>query len=269
MTDYKKIFAQEMDISGTFQECYAFSIHKAGSSLMHKMIIDVCNLSNIPAISIPDILFLEGISEIIWENDENIINLITPGRIYCGFRQFPNLLLNESLNLKDKKSVLLVRDPRDALVSEFFSFGGKNISHTMPEKTKESFIKEVQTNAYMDINQYVLNSAKYYQDKLNAYKNKLNFDNVLIFKYEDIYFDKRKFLSDIFNHFSIAIESNILDHVANENDIRPEVEDITKHIRKGTPGDYKQKLKPSTIDKLNEMFTDIAAWYGYDLYSNP
>lgn len=265
MIDYKNIFASQLLCRGDFPDCYAFSIHKAGSSLMHAMINQVCHFARIPGLSIPDTLFLEGISENIWGNDERIIDLIGPGRVYYGFRSLPKVLLNESVCLREKKSVLLVRDPRDALVSQYFSFGGKNVSHKLPNKDKEAFLEKFQTTSHMEIDQYVLHTAVNYRNKLNAYKNNLNFENVLLFKYEDIYFDKRKFLGDIFNHFGILVESKLLDDVASKNDIRPAAEDAAKHIRKGTPGDHVNKLRPETINKLNTIFAEICEWYGYDL----
>jgi Sulfotransferase domain len=265
MIDYQKIFETKLVPAGRFLECYAFSIHKAGSTLMHAMIGEVCKLANVPGISIPDILFKEGIFEKDWTDDERILDLITPGRIYYGFRHLPKAFLNESLHLRDKKSVLLVRDPRDALVSQYFSYGGKNVSHKLPDKNKEAFLEKAQATAHMGIDQYVLSAAAGYRNKLNAYKDNLNFDNVLLFKYEDIYFDKRKFLGDIFSHFGIAVESKLLDDIAAKHDVRPEVEDAAKHIRKGTPGDYVNKLSSETIEKLNKIFADICAWYGYDL----
>jgi Sulfotransferase domain len=265
MIDYKRLFDKESGYQDTFPECYAFSLHKAGSTLMHGMIGKVCLLANIQSVNIPTTLFKEGVFEKDWENDERILSLITPGRVYYGFRQLPKVLLHESLLLREKKSVLLIRDPRDALVSEYFSFGGKNVSHALPDKNQEAFLKKRQASFHMDIDQYVLHGATAYHNKLKAYKNNLNFYNVLLFKYEDIYFDKRKFLGDIFIHFGIEVESKLLEEVASKYDIRPEFEDTSKHIRKGIPGDYASKLRSDTINKLNDIFADTCAWYGYDL----
>jgi len=265
LNDYQKIFGDKLETQGEFEECYAFSLHKAGSTLLHNMINDVCRISKIPGFSIPDILFKEGVFEKEWEGDERILGLIKPGRVYFGFRQLPNILLAPSLNLKEKKSVLLVRDPRDALVSQYFSYGGKNISHKLPEKNKEAFLENARTTANLDIDEYVIAAAPNYLEKLNAYKNTLNFENVLLFKYEEIYFDKRKFLSEIFKYFGLSVEENIIDIVAKRNDIRPEVEDASKHIRKGSPGDHVNKLRAESIKKLDEIFAETCAWYGYKM----
>jgi hypothetical protein len=264
MINLKKLFRKKT-IQASFPACFAFSQHKSGSTLMNKMIQEVCHIVNIPGISIADDFFKLNIEPNVWENDEDNLKLITPGQIYFGFRHLPNFLLNEKVHLNEKKSVLLIRDPRDALVSQYFSVGGKYISHTLPDMDKESFLEKLQLTAHMDIDEYVLHAAILHSERLTAYKEKLNFENVRLFKYEDIYYDKRKFIGDIFMHFNIPIESRVLDEVSAKNDIRPEVEDVAKHIRKGTPGDHMAKLRPETIRKLNEIFFDACAWFGYDL----
>jgi hypothetical protein len=97
------------------------------------------------------------------------------------------------------------------------------------------------------------------------YQSSLDFSLVLLRHYEEIYFDKRTFLTDIFAHFGVSVPIEVIEKVAAQNDIRPAKEDISKHIRKGTPGDHREKLRYETIAKLNNIFRDICRFYGYDL----
>ena len=263
--DYPTIFRNELESRGAFPDCYAFSLHKAGSTLMNTMIEQVCREASIPAINIPSRLFSMGITGNDWENDQKILPLIGNGRIYYGFRFLPNVLLSKSLSLREKKSVLLVRDPRDALTSQYYSFGAKKFSHKLPKKNQAAFLAGGKGDVDWDIDAYVTTYAAAYEQKLQNYKDNLDFKNVLLFRYEEIFFDKRKFLGDIFKHFEISVSPALLDTIAEKNDIRPEKEDTTKHIRKGTPGDHAIKLQKETIATLNNTFRDIAACFGYDL----
>lgn len=263
--DFKRIFMKELQQQGSFMDCYAFSIHKAGSSVMNKMIAEVCDAAQIPCMDIPDTLFLKGVFEKDWEDNSAILDLVKPGRVYYGFRKLPPVFLAEQLYLRFKKSVLLIRDPRDALVSQYFSYGGKHVSHKLPDENKEAFLQKAKSTENLLIDEYVLSHARNYLNKLQAYRKNLNFDNVLLYKYEDMYFDKKKFLSDMFRHFGIKVPPKMLDRIAERNDVRPEVEDPTKHIRKGTPGDHVNKLQKETIRKLNNVFSEMCAWYGYEL----
>lgn len=264
MTDYHAIFSDRMPAPGAFPACFAFSIHKAGSSLMHAMIHQVCARAKIPGISIPDVLFNEGLMD-TWSSDRELLEFIEPGRIYYGFRQLPPVLLDPSVRLREQKSVLLVRDPRDALVSQYFSFGGKHVSHNVPEKNAEGFVASTRASAALDIDDYVLEFAPQYLAKLEAYWRHLDFSNVLLRRYENIYFDKQGFLSEIFQHFEIAVPDAIIAEVAAANDVRPATEEVGKHIRKGAPGDHRDKLRPGTIEQLNAMCQDVARRYDYSL----
>jgi hypothetical protein len=263
--DYLALFKKDLATWGTFQECFAFSIHKAGSTLMYTMISQVCKAVQIPALSIPDMLFKEGIVSSEWENDQELLGLIEPGHIYYGFRFLPEILLNPQIRLREKKSVLLVRDPRDALVSEYYSLGGKHPSHCLPDKNKEAFLERAKANADFDIDEYVLRKATNHLRKLTTYQSNLDFNRVLLRRYEEIYFDKRTFLIDIFAHFGLSVPIEVIEQVAAQNDIRPVEEDMSKHIRKGTPGDHREKLQKETIAKLNDIFGDTCSFYNYDL----
>lgn len=263
--DYLKLFEKDLRFGGRFPACFAFSIHKAGSTLMNNMIADACVASRIPAINIPYILFKEGMKDHHWRGDRQLLEFFGDGRIYYGFRFLPEVLLEPEVHLRRSKSVLLVRDPRDALVSQFYSFGGRNISHRLPPKYAEKFLESWEKTKHLAIDQYVLSSAPQHLKELLAYKDGLDPDNVLLCRYEQAYFDKRTFLGGIFDHFSIPVPAEILDRVAARHDVRPESEDPTKHIRKGTPGDYREKLRPETIARLNDIFRDICRWYGYEL----
>jgi hypothetical protein len=55
----------------------------------------------------------------------------------------------------------------------------------------------------------------------------------------------------------------VIREIAQRFDIFPGQEDPSAHIRKVTPGDYKQKLKPETIAQLNDFFQDILSRYQY------
>jgi hypothetical protein len=57
----------------------------------------------------------------------------------------------------------------------------------------------------------LLNNAKNTSNKFTQYRENLNFANVKVFKYEDIFFDKYLFLKAIFEHFNIEVEVEVED----------------------------------------------------------
>lgn len=242
---------------------FAFSMHKAGSTLMYEMIRDVCAARNIPAISLPDQFFNQGILDHEWAYDPKVLKDIYAGRVYYGFRYLPQILIDSKQLIHDRKSVLLIRDPRDMLVSQFFSFGQPNGSHFFPSnKVSSSHLKHAQA---WEIDQYVLDSAPLLLSKFTAYKDHLLFKNPRVFQYETIYFKKQQFLQSIFDQFEIEVPVALVKQVAGLHDIHPTVEDPDKHIRQGLPGDHRRKLRPDTITQLTEQFRNIGRDFGYDL----
>jgi hypothetical protein len=261
---YEPVLAA-MPQEGDFDPCFAFSVHKCGSTMMNVMIKRVCKLADIPAISVPDLMFSHGVLETQWCIDECMVPAFRHRLLYFGFRHLPPILMTPELGVRQRRFVLLVRDPRDALVSEYFSFGRKQSSHAVPKKNPEAFLASQTRVPERTIDEYAIAAASNLRKKLQAYRDNLDFDLGLIRRYEDVFFDKETFLREIFEHFGIAVPDQIIRDVAKANDIRPEKEDETKHIRKGTPGDHREKLDPETIGRLNDIFREVGSFYGYQL----
>lgn len=243
--------------------CYAFSVHKCGSTLMHSMIKSVCSASDIPSTNVPTVMHSEGILPRDWGQDVSLLKAFGLPALHYGFRFLPPSLASPKLNLKSRRTVLLVRDPRDALVSQYFSYGKKDGSHVVPQKMKAAMERSMERNSGLNIDEYVLQEAPKLSRKLEAYRRHLNFENCLVCRYEDVYFDKQSFLAEIFTHFGIDVPANVIVSTAAEHDVRPAQEDPSRHIRKGTPGDHAEKLQPETISALNDLFRDIGAFYCY------
>ena len=264
MTDYRETIKAQLAPPGDFAACFAMSVHKAGSTLLHNMIKMACRRQRIPCANIPTLLFNESLRDAEWNTDRSLLPFFEDGRVYIGFRLLPPIFHRPSI-LQERQSVLLVRDPRDALVSQYFSFGGRHASHKVPRKGSRKLTSSWESTAHLDIDAYVLHAAAGYLDKLVAYQHALDFGKVLLRRYEDIYYDKRTFLAEIFRHFGLDIRPGVVTEVAREFDVRPEAEQRGKHIRKGTPGDHRDKLRPETIERLNDLFAPACAEFGYRL----
>lgn len=159
MTDYNSLVSLPSPHGG--KASFLFSVHKAGSSLLFGMIDDLCRNFDFPGVSIPDTLFLEGLDDEEWQNDPELLSLFKPGYVYFGFRFFPEIL-TEFGGFHEAPKVFLVRDPRDILVSQYFSFGANTLSHTLPNKGKKEFIARHLAKNPIDINDYVIYHADFY-----------------------------------------------------------------------------------------------------------
>lgn len=167
--------------------------------------------------------------------------------------------------LQTNRSIVQIRDPRDVLVSLYFSVSR---SHTRPPNNSElanRFDELRQSAQDCRIDEYAIESSEWISGCF--YQMKPLFENPLckVFRYEDIIFEKRTWTKDIASHFGWnKLSKKYLKDLAKKHDIRPKLEQPDAHIRSVTPGDHKRKLKPETIEQLNETFAPILAQFGYD-----
>lgn len=232
--------------------------------MLNEILIYLAQRNDANWVSIPDDLFLKNIDFAGDYSSYIPDRLIQPGNVYGGFRSFPRSLVANKV-FQDGRKVLLVRDPRDALVSQYYSFA---TSHYIPEGDEQTgprrdlkrVRKEVGT---MTIDEFVIQQAPSMNEAMLSYRPILADAQLLVLRYEDIIFNKSELLTIICEHFDWQLgeqdRTDILYHV----DIRPTAEDPSQFIRKVTPGDHLQKLQPGTITKVNRLVKEAMDTYAY------
>lgn len=79
-------------------------------------------------------------------------------------------------------------------------------------------------------------------------------------------YDFEGWLSGIINYCDFNVDSKLIKRLVEENmQMKPKKENIHKHLRKGLPGDYKNKLKPETINLLNKKFVLYLEKFNYSI----
>lgn len=246
-----------------FPPRFAFSLHKCGSTLLVNLVEDVLRDAKIPCVNPARELFALGFSGAVWGADPGFLDIVKPGYVYTGFRDFPPTLTTQTLAAT--KSVLMVRDPRDALVSAYFSFGPGG-SHKPPRKN-EAAAKRMQDRRAeeksLTIDEWVLGRMAHFNAKFIAYAPYLDMPQLQLFRYEDVFFDKLSFARALFAHLNFDIDDAILVRAAAKHNVVPDTERPQLHIRKGLPGDHKEKLLPETIAALNVGLKTAMDIYGY------
>ena len=224
-----------------------------------QMMTDVCRLKDIPIVDIATEIFRRGIQPATLTDDINIL-WHKQGFAYLGFRTFFSSI---KFDFKQTKNVLLIRDPRDMLVSLYFSL---KFSHVEPDKAdKKNPVSISRANlASIDIDKAVLNMAHSYKKMFHDYITSLPADTTRIYRYEDVIFKKREWLEDILTFLEIHLPPADMARIVARYDIMPDEEDPHKHIRQVTPGNYKKHLQPSTIEKLDIFFAPIRKIFCYD-----
>ena len=221
---------------------------------MDNMVQRYCRKVGIPTFSLFNSAFDSGVltNEIM---DDALVCFSKSGRIYTGFRHYPQF----DLDLSGVPCVLLVRDPRDMLVSMYYSVAK---SHVMPGKNPK-FLKRRKKAASMSIDEFVLKKAGEYLSSYRKYQQKLPADTLTTYRYEDVIYEKEAWLTDLVDKLSLRQDRALVHKIAQQFDVFPEQEDQDKHIRQVHPGNYKNKLREQTIEVISEQLEDFLQHYNY------
>ncbi len=164
------------------------------------------------------------------------------------------------------KILLMVRDPRDILVSDYFS-----ISKSHPEPSKggdkaEAFLERRFQSQSQTIDAFVLSEAGQYYSRLSTYLHHLDGKpNVLLLRYEDMISDYKSWLESIIRFLELSPDTRVMEKLLNDRKKGfGGQENQSSHHRKGVHRDFLEKLKPETISTLNAQFKDILTKWGYE-----
>lgn len=165
---------------------FLFSLPKAGSTLLMNIMTDVCKELRIPTIDLHTHLFNLGIPPTDLTDDIKCL-WRGHGYAYVGFRM---LFPATTFDFSKTKNILLIRDPRDMLVSHYFSL---KYSHTVPklENNEHPLIKQRTAIQNTDIDKVALNMAQNTRKHFEMYIKHLPVDTTRVYRYEDIVFKKR------------------------------------------------------------------------------
>lgn len=166
--------------------------------------------------------------------------------------------------MADKWAVFVIRDPRDILVSEYYSFG---FTHGF---SKNPAIRQFQEErrariAAQTVDQYVLAAAPNLQERFQSVQRlSQDCERGVVLKYEQLIEDCDRFLQGFEQLLPLSPEVKAEIFVRS----RPKAtEDPTAHKRSGKVGGYQDKLQPETIARLDELLAPTLKQFGYDQQS--
>jgi len=225
---------------------------------MNIMLVQAFDYAKIPHIALSEIAFSAGLpgNEIT-----NARKFIFPyGYCYRGYRQFPTYL--KSFDISRNRKILLIRDPRDILVSEYFSTA---YSHELPANglVREEMLKLRNFARAIGVDKYCLSQVEVYQRNFENYRALLD-GEIRVYRYEDVVFEKSKWLADMLSYFEVIIPPAVVENIAAAHDLRPERENPAEHVRQVKPANFRLHLKPETVEILNREFKIELKRHGYD-----
>jgi hypothetical protein len=243
---------------------FAFGMHKGGSTMLSDFFQIYTGLVKINSISISNLLFHHGISDDDYRKNHLIGDVLNEKFVFFGYRYVPDFMLANKAHYLNRRAVILVRDPRDCVVSAYYSFLK---SHTISSNENSDAAKNIQMerDKFVDasIDEYALSETHRFVDELCGYAYFMH-ENAMICRYEDIIFDKRTFFTKALQHLNLPLVESALDTALSRVDVVPDKEQSDKHIRSVKPGNHREKLSKETIMSLNKKYSDILSLYGYE-----
>jgi len=164
--------------------------------------------------------------------------------------------------IRDRIAIFFVRDPRDILVSSYYSFGFTHGLSPIDE------IREMQEKARSEIqsktlDEYVLEAAG---GILSNFETVAMLSKVcnrsVVLRYEDMLSDWDRFAQDLTKY--VSIKQPVLTQIYEQSRPRDE-EDVTSHRRSGKARGFEKKLERATIDSINVLFEDVLKRFRYDV----
>lgn len=162
--------------------------------------------------------------------------------------------------VKGRRALFFLRDPRDILVSEFFSFGR---SHELAEEPGMRAVQERvrEKISSQTLDEYCLERAP---ELLAAFQKMKELhaacENGLLLRYEELIDDFPAFAREIAGFLKLPEE--IIEEIRKQS--RPgEGEDPAKHRRSGRTGSFAGKIQPETAKTIDGIFGAVLEEFRY------
>lgn len=257
----ERAMTYSVDVRPADRAWFALGVRKSGSSVFSNIVNALAKFNDLNTIDIPGSMFTSGVDYAGWNGDARITDLLWRGNVYIGFRDPPTAFFDDPV-FREGRKILLVRDPRDALVSEYFS---NAFSHSLPGgPTGGSVIERERARALRaGIEDYVLGRVADLDRTVWGYRWLLDDPDLIVLKYEEVILDKAGWIASIAEHFEWRISDRLIADILGWADVRPDAEDPAAFVRRVTPGDHLDKLSADTIAVIDQKLSDVWIRLGY------
>jgi hypothetical protein len=255
------------------RDIVVFTLHKSGSMFLHRQCELLSKLSGMPYHS-PNVP-ASGLDARRLLTDRQIWGArhgcFAPLRFYVDIPAIENYDV-----------ILHLRDPRDVLVSMFYSYCFIHPGEVPPNTGYRKQAAAEGIDAFVlgkssdgssrypgdygtggHVEDLIGNLPRRYRDYLD---HLVGHPNVRVLRYEDMVTDYRGWLQRFVELFPIADKQQVIENLAAQSAtfFPKRHADLMSHVRHVAPGDHRVKLLPSTISRLDEIYSDVLARLGYE-----
>lgn len=241
---------------------YFFALHRGGSTLLTKSLNQATNLR------------LMNYGSQYWQGLNPKMNFYKTGYLYGAVRiswhlepYLKSFRASDGLDvpkqpgfMKGKNGVVMIRDPRDIIVSRYHYFGWHHPFSELPE-LREAQMLQMDRIQQQSIDEFALEDVKEQVRSFAEVNRILNEAKIgVLLKYEDMLQDFEGFASALGR--LIAFSDETLHWLYEES--RPRTSEIAgEHKRSGRAGGYVDHLQPETLRRLDEQLGQVLDQFGY------
>ena len=236
------------------QSILFFTGHKCASSFISGLFDDVAAYSDYQRAYFDEYFSAFEIDDKKMYADSAFINRVffPRGIIYGPFRDVVDIP-----QLAKYKILLLLRDPRDVLTSRYFS---ARFTHSVINRKFYYMRLQAQKQT---IDEFVMDNIIFTYNIYCRYMTmSRRYPHICFYKYEDMIVDQPSFLDYIIELTGVSFPEKVQARILNAMKL-PEKEDINQHKRSGKAGQYKKRLRPETVQKLNDTFFEINRFFNF------
>jgi len=230
-----------------------FTTNKAASMLLYELAKKITRACGMPFYSINDGTFPEK------ELGDDPTAFAGKEGCFCPIRYYADVP-----DIADYDVIVHLRDPRDAITSQFFSLA---YSHPPVAGSFKPSDAERRDWIAQGVDAHARKHADAWLARYEAYvDNLLGRPNTIVVTYEQMVTDFEYWLRRFIGPFPVADKEKLIRKLVRRyrNNFKVKREDVNRQKRQITPGDHKRKLQPETIAFLNEKFGSVLAALGYE-----
>jgi hypothetical protein len=182
-----------------------------------------------------------------------------PGYFFGPFR---DAYVGRMPALAKTNIVVQIRDPRDCLVSYYYSVA---FSHGLPAPgpSRDKFMVERETALALGLDEYALLSMKTYLPIFSEMIKIIEtMPNVYVSRYEEMVVDFKPWLDRLAEYLGVGDQTDVKKAIVAAASFKVS-EDQFNHKRQVTPGDFRRKLMPQTQSELTRCLEPVLSRLGY------
>ncbi len=237
-------------------------LHKSATMFLYQFFADLCSQIDTPIFSIhnqtPD--------------HQTVDETIEQSFVLCPVRSFDTQKFSFPL-LNCTRHMFQIRDPRDVLVSEYYSIGWRHsvAGWSQEDLERRELIRTLSVDEYAmrepEISTYpLIDRIQPLIQRTSMSKTNLpSQTDHFITKYETMVTDFPQWVSTVLPALDIESSGGFAASLVEKyrNDFRAD-DNNSGHRRNVTPGDHREKLAGKTVETLNQRFASVLTAFEYN-----